>query len=506
MLEVVRPADGISLGSIPVASSQEVREAVDGARRVQDGWGSLEAKDRARRLADLQDVLRARSEEVADIIVAETGKPRVEALAEVVVCLETIRHYRRTAPRTLRPRRASTGWMLWKSARVLREAHGVVGIISPWNYPLILSLDPTITALFAGNAVVLKPSEFTPYTGLFVGELCRAAGLPERLVSVVPGDGTTGAALVGAGVDKIHFTGSSATGRVVMAAAARHLTPVTLELGGKDPAIVLEDADLERAARGIVFGAFYNAGQTCISTERVFVVETVYEPLLRRLVELVGELRSGVRDPRDVGPMCHEGQLSIVEEQLRDAVEKGARVLIGGLRPDGSGRVIPPTILTDVQPGMKILEDETFGPVLPVIKVRDEKEAVDRVNEGPFGLFASVWTRRRERGMRVARSLRAGGVSINDTLSHYALPDLPMGGVGGSGFGRTRGDAGLLEMTRTRSILEDRLGLRRELWWYPYSKVSLRLHRALVEARGRGGWRGLAEAGRALFRRGADDS
>jgi acyl-CoA reductase-like NAD-dependent aldehyde dehydrogenase len=203
--------------------------------------------------------------------------------------------------------------------------------------------------------------------------------------------------------------------------------------------------------------------------------------------------------------MCHEGQWAVVEEHLRDAVERGARVIVGGIPPEGSGRVIPPTVLTDVERGMKVLEEETFGPVLPVIRVRDEREAIDRANEGPFGLFASVWTRRRERGLRVARSLKAGGVSINDTLSHYALPDLPMGGVGGSGFGRTRGTPGLLEMTRTRSILEDRLGLHREPWWYPYSAMSLRLNRTLIELRGGGGWRAWVRAARALTGRGGEE-
>lgn len=504
VIEVYRPGDGASLGSVPTATPADVAEAVRTVRRVQPGWGSLEPADRARRLADLQEALRSRSEEAADVIVSETGKPRVEALAEVLVCLETIRHYRKVAPRVLRPRRPSTGWMLWKSARVLREPHGVVGVISPWNYPLILAMDPTVTALFAGNGVVLKPSEYTPYTGLFLEDLCRGAGLPEGLVSVVTGDGSAGAALVGAAVDKIHFTGSTATGRRVMAGAAESLTPVTLELGGKDPAIVLEDADLERAARGIVFGAFYNAGQTCVSTERVFVVETVYEPFLRRAVELVRELRVGVAGERDVGPMCHPGQLAIVEDHLRDALDRGARVLAGGGRDREGGRVVLPTILVDVERGMKILEEETFGPILPVVKVRDEREAIDRANEGSFGLFASVWTRRRARGVRVARSLRAGGVSINDTLSHYALPSLPMGGVGQSGFGRTRGEAGLLEMTRTRSIFEDRMGLRREPWWYPYSGVSLRLHRTLVEWRGGRGWDGVVRTLRALLGRTED--
>jgi len=505
-IEVHRPTDGSRLGSVPVQSGQEVRAAVDRVRRVQKGWGTLEPQDRARRLDGLLTALRDRSEEIADVIEAETGKPRTEALMEVAVCIDLVRFYRARAHRILRTERISTGWMVWKSARLQYEPLGVVGIIAPWNYPLILAMGPTITALFAGNGVVLKPSEFTPFTGLFVAELCREAGIPDGLVEVVTGDGPTGAALVESGVDKVHFTGSPATGRRVMAVAARTLTPVTMELGGKDPAIVLEDANLERAARGIVFGAFYNAGQTCISTERVYVVETVYDPFVRRVTELTRKLRVGVGPDRDVGPMVHRGQAEIVEDHIRDAVAQGAKVVIGGERHDSSSTLIEPTILVDLRPGMKVLGEETFGPVLPIVRVRDEQEAIDQANDSSYGLYASVWTGRRARGRRVAGRLRAGGVSINDTLSHYAVAALPMGGVGDSGFGRTGGVEGLRQMSRTRSVFVDRLGLKRELWWYPYSALSQKIMRSLIQARGRPGLSGLWEGGKTLLGRGVDRS
>jgi acyl-CoA reductase-like NAD-dependent aldehyde dehydrogenase len=500
-LKVLRPTDGQPLGEVPIQTADEVRAAVDRVRRVQKGWGTLAPEDRARRMKGLLQVLEQRVDEIADVIEAETGKPRPEALTEVVVCVDLVRHYMKTAPRVLRPRRISTAWMIWKSARVEREPYGVVGVISPWNYPLILAMDPAVTALFCGNGVVIKPSEFTPYTGLFVQEICQEAGLPKGLVEVVTGDGPTGAALVESGVDKVHFTGSPATGRRVMALAARSLTPVTMELGGKDPAIVLEDANLERAARGIVFGAFYNAGQTCISTERVYAVETIHDQLVRRLTELARELRAGVGPDRDVGPMSNPGQLAIVEDHIRDALAKGAQVVLGGVRSDPESPVVEPTILVDVKPGMKVLEEETFGPVLPVVRVRDEADAIDQANASPFGLFASVWTRRAGRGRRVAGRLNAGGVSVNDTLSHYGVPGLPMGGVAASGFGRTRGEDGLREMSRTRSILVDYLRLERELWWYPYSGFTTRVLRALLAYRSLGGVRGLWRGAAALFER-----
>jgi succinate-semialdehyde dehydrogenase/glutarate-semialdehyde dehydrogenase len=506
-IDVYRPTDGSRLGSVPVQSGTEVRAAVERVRAVQRGWGTLAPQDRARRMEPLLTVMRDRAEEIADVIQAETGKPRGEALAEVAVCLDLIRYYRRNASRILRTRRVPTAWMFWKSGRFTWEPFGVVGVIAPWNYPLILSLDPTVTALFAGNGVVLKPSEYTPFTGLFVAELCRDAGLPEGLVEVVTGDGPTGAALVESGVDKVHFTGSTATGRRVMGMAARSLTPVTMELGGKDPAIVLEDADLERAARGIVFGGFYNAGQTCVSTERVYVVETVFEPFVRRVVELTRQLRTGAGPgaDRDVGPMAHEAQAGIVETHIRDAVARGARVVIGGERSDPTSPFIEPTVLVDIAPGSKVLEEETFGPVLAIVRVRDEQEAIDRANEGSYGLYASVWTRRTERGRRVAGRLRAGGVSVNDTLSHYAMPALPLGGVGDSGFGRTRGEEGLLQMSRSRSLFVDRLGLRKELWWYPYSDFDLRVFRSLIAWRGTLGPAGLWRAVRTFLKRGGGD-
>jgi acyl-CoA reductase-like NAD-dependent aldehyde dehydrogenase len=446
----------------------------------------------------LARVLQRRAEDVADRLRAETGKPLSEALAEVLVSVDLIRFYLQAAPKHLRPRRVRTSWVVSKAAWIEYDPYGVVGAITPWNYPFILPMDCVTPALFAGNAVVVKPSEFTSWTAELIPELCADAGLPGGLVQVVTGDGSTGRALVESGVDRLVFTGSTATGKKIMATAAQSLTPVTLELGGKDPAIVLEDADLERTARGVVFGSLFNAGQTCISVERVLVVGAVHEAFVDRVTRLVQDLRTGGPEA-DVGPMVIAAQVGIVERQVEDALAKGARALTGGRRSEPGSRVFLPTVLVDVDGSMDVVRDETFGPVLAITQVRDEADAVAQANASGYGLFASVWTGDRRRGERVARQLHAGGVSINDVLSHYGVAELPMGGRGASGFGRRRGLEALDEMSRSRSMLADRFGLKREIWWFPYSARGARVMRALVDWRGLGGLRGVIRAARRLM-------
>ncbi|MDX1494075.1 MAG: aldehyde dehydrogenase family protein [Longimicrobiales bacterium] len=483
-----------------MADAAAVAEAVARARRAAPEWSPLPVRRRVEALAELARVFERRADDLAASIVEETGKPQAEALAEVVVSVELIRYYRAHAPRHLRPRRVSSGWMMWKKAWVEREPLGVVGAITPWNYPLILAMDAVTTALVAGNAVVVKPSELTPLATTMIPELCREAGLPEGVVQVVTGDGRTGEALVRSGVDKIFFTGSTAVGRKVMAAAAETLTPVTLELGGKDPAIVLDDADLERAARGIAFGGFFNAGQTCISIERIYVLEPVADAFIEALVREARALRWDGAGARDLGPMITAAQHRKVSEHIEDAVAKGARILTGGVPEAGEG-AIAPTVLADIDATMKVYAEETFGPVLPVIPVPSEEEAVRRANDTAYGLFASVWTGNRKRGLRLARQIRSGGVSINDSLSHYGVGGLPMGGVADSGFGSRRGLEGLDEMTRVRTYFADRGGLTREPWWFPYDDRGERLTRAVLALRARGGVSGLIAAAKRMLER-----
>lgn len=483
-IEVRRPRDGSPIGEVSRTEPARVLEAVERARAVQHRWVGLDPEDRFQRLRGLIRVLGEASEEIGDIVQEETGKPRVEALTEVLVSLELLKYYAENIPRVLRRQFERTSWWLaGKSAYTYREPYGVIGAITPWNYPFIIPMDIVAGALFTGNAVVLKPSEHTPFSALKIRDLLRDTEVPAGLLEVVTGDGTTGEALVESGVDKVFFTGRSVTGRKVMASAAESLTPVALALGGKDPALVLEDADLDRAARGVVYGAFFNAGQTCISTERCFVVEEVFDEFVERVREQTEELRVGDTGEYEVGPMITERQIEVVEDHIEDALARGARVLTGGGRLDPGSRLMEPTVLVDVDASMKVLWEETFGPVLPIVEVRDEDEAIRMANMSPFGLFASIWTDDRERGEALAERIHAGGVSINDTLSHYAVPGLPLGGTGESGFGRRRGLAGLEEMTRPRSVLVHRTGLARDQWWFPYKGTGLRLVRSLLEFR-----------------------
>ncbi len=491
VIRVLRPTDGSLVGELAVTPVGDLPRRVDRARRVQAGWASLGVKDRIRRLEGLLEAVGARAREIEETVSAETGKPRAEALVEVVAILDLLRFYLKEAHAVLLPRRVSTGWLFWKRAFVSRDPLGVVGVISPWNYPFILSMTPVLTALFGGNAVILKPSEFTPYSGLLAEDLARDAGLPEELVQVVVGPGSTGEALIRSGVDKVAFTGGSRTGRKVMAAAADSLTPVLLELGGKDAAIVLEDADLPRAARGVLWGAFQNAGQTCISVERCFVVQEVFDAFIRELEGGLGEVTAGTTPGVDVGPMVVPDQLERVETHLAEAVEGGARILAGGHRADPASNVLHPTVVVGVDGEHALLRQETFGPILPVVPVADEEEAVRRANDTPYGLSASVWTGDRGRGMEVACRLRAGSVSVNDALSHYAVPSLPFGGLGESGFGRSHGLDGLREMTRTRSVLVDRANLKKEPWWYPYDRATEVRLWSTLQFRRRGGVGGL---------------
>jgi succinate-semialdehyde dehydrogenase/glutarate-semialdehyde dehydrogenase len=347
---------------------------------------------------------------------------------------------------------------------------GVVGIITPWNGPFILALNPTVQALMAGNTVVIKPSDVTPFSGKLVGELFADAGLPRDVLTIVEGDGETGAALVDSGVNKISFTGSVRTGRKVGEACGRNLIPCTLELGGKDPMIVCGDADLERAVGGAVFGAFMNTGQFCCSTERVYVVESIADEFTRRVLEKVKSLRQGREGEYDLGPMIWPQQLDVIERQVEDARKKGAKILCGGKRNKELGDMFyEATVLTDVTHDMAIMSEETFGPVLPIVRVKDEAEALRLANDSTYGLSSTVWTRDEDKAIRLAKQVESGSVCVNDSSITYGAVEAPFGGRKTSGVGQVNGETGLRGYAYATPIIIERFNPKEEVVWYPYT-------------------------------------
>lgn len=477
-----KPATLEPLEIFEAASADDVRAAVERARKAQVEWASAGFAERARLLRRAVQVLLAREEEFAATIESETGKPAVEILGtEIVPAADAIEFYAKRARRVLADRTVPLHLLKSKKLRLVYKPLGVIGIITPWNFPFILALNPTVQALAAGNAVLLKPSEATPATGRLVEELFREAGLPDGLVACVIGDGATGAALVDAGVDKIAFTGSERTGRKIAEACGRALIPCTLELGGKDPMIVCADADLDRAAAGAVFGAFANAGQVCVSTERVYVVDAVADEFIRRVVEHTAKLRQGAGGESDVGPMIWAPQLDVVERHVEDARRRGARILAGGRRnPRFEGLYYEPTVLVDVDHDMLVMREESFGPLLPIMRVRDEAQALRLANDSGYGLNASVWSRDKRRGAELARSIESGCAVVNDCMITYAIPESPFGGVKASGIGRVNGDMGLKGYCHVQSIVVDRFGAKAEPMWFPYEARKARWLRRLL--------------------------
>lgn len=468
----VNPATGHAFAEVSLLDAAQAQEAVAAAAGAFPAWSRSDLRQRARLLDRLREAIVREADTLASLIESEQGKPASEALAaEILPSLEALRHLSSQGPAFLRdePVEAQQLLLAHKEGRLLYEPFGVVLAIKPWNYPWGTSLPVVAAALLAGNTVVLKPAPATTVTGLRLGALARAAGLPPGVLNVLAVDDAVAAALVeDARVGKIVFTGSVATGRKVMAAAARNLTPVLLELGGKDPAIVCRDADVERAAEGIVWAAFMNAGQTCASVERVYVERPVADALLARVVAETARLRCG--DPAqgavEVGPLTLGRQRELVMRHLEDALAKGAHLLVGGA-PPREGLLFPPTVLCDVDHSMDVMREESFGPLLPVMVVDSLDEAIRLANDSAYGLTASGWTRSERTARRLQRELAAGAVTINDHLSSFGEPNAPWGGVRSSGIGRTHGLAGLREMVQTKYVSLDR-GRGPELWWYPY--------------------------------------
>ena len=492
------PATGEEVGRARVTTPHEVRESVERARAAFAEWKQTPFSERRRLVMNAREVILAEMDEIAHLISDESGKPFGEAIAmEIAPVLDLMQYIARNAEKMLRPKGVGIGLygLLGRVSKIVYHPLGVIGVIPAWNYPFSIPLGETAVALMAGNAVVIKPSELTPLVGIKIGEIFEKAGAPKGLVQIVTGGGETGSALVESAPDKIMFTGSVATGKKILAASAKNMTPVVLELGGKDPMIVFEDANLELAAGAAVWGAFCNAGQSCSSVERLYVHESIAEELTRKIVEKTRELKQGPGDREDVsvGPMSSERQAKIVEDHVNDFREAGAKIEIGGRRctspyvstggtrdADNDTLFYEPTVISGATNNMRPMQEETFGPTLPIATFKTEEEAIRLANDSEFGLTASVWTRDRARGRRVAEKIEAGSVCINEVLYTHGIGQTPWGGFKNSGRGRTHGREGLMELVQPQHIHINRIALLPDAWWMPYTSTAVETFRGFA--------------------------
>lgn len=477
-IQVVNPADGRVVGTAVSLTSDHVAGAVADLRAAQPAWEALGVDGRAKWLGKLRDWVLDHDNEIADVIQAESGRTRTEAVLEGPLVANLINYWIDNAGKFLAdesPRPYGPLQQIKKLSQVYRP-HAVVGVITPWNFPFLMPALDALPALMAGCAVTVKPSEVTPLSGALLGRAWREIGAPE-VFFVATGLGHTGAAVVD-NVDCIQFCGSTATGRKVAQAAGARLIPCSLELGGKDPAIVLADADIAKAAAGIAWGGMVNAGQVCIAVERVYVEEPVYDEFVARLCDEVNAIRQGTDEPaftKDVGPLANEAQVEIVRRHVDQAVAAGATVLVGGHRT-GKGTFFEPTVLVDVDHSMECMQEETFGPTIPVMKVANVDEAIRLANDSDFGLSASIWTRDYGKARKIARRLEVGTVNINDTLANVFCFPITQSGWKTSGIGARQGGAyGIRKFCRIQSMTTPRFPTPKNPLWYPYSAASSKI-------------------------------
>ena len=463
---------------ITVNTKEDVDAALARARAAQKEWAKVPVAERARIVRGAVDRLVEQREEVIKMLRDDCGKTRAEALMiEIIAACDAINHWCACAERDLEDEvRKLHGFMRPLKKLVMHyRPLGVVGVITPWNGPFALAVNPTVQAVLAGNAVLLKPSEVAPRSGDWAARILHEAGVPEDVVQVLHGDGETGAALVRAGVDKISFTGSVATGKKIAAACAEQLIPCTLELGGKDAMIVCADADLERAANGAVFNSMMNSGHVCMGVERIYVVESVADEFERLVEEISRKVRYGGADSTEVaevGALYWDRQLPIIESHFEDARKKGAEIVVGGEAVTNAGLFYKPTYIRNVDHSMDIMRKETFGPIVSIMRVKDEDEAIRMANDSDYGLSGSVWTQDDKKGIEIAKQLETGSVHLNDASISYGVLEAPFGGMKDSGLGQVNGKGALRSYTFQQPIIIDRWKRKTEQHWYPHTEKT----------------------------------
>lgn len=480
------PATGEVLQEFEPATDDQIRLAFDRARQAQELWQSVSIHHRQSKLVDLKEVILDRFDEISSILESENGKPRFEAMTtEILPTIDLLSFYAKHSHRVLKDQRIPMRLMKHRKSVLNYWPLGVVTVISPWNYPLYLAIGDIIMAVVAGNAVIFKPSEVTPWIGQKIQQLFDEAAFPKGLVQTLQGTGAVGAAIIRQKPAKIFFTGSVPTGKKIMAQAAENLTPVNLELGGKDAMIVMADADLDVASSAALWGGFANSGQVCASVERVLVHEKVATAFTSLLKEKTGQLRHRT-DPNaeyDLGSITFDKQKSIYETQLSEARSAGATVVAGG--NFGPNRIfLEPTVVTGKNiETLSVYNDETFGPVIALTTFSTTNEALEKANSSRYGLLASIYTRDTNLAEKMARQLQVGTVIINDVLYTAGLPETPWGGVKETGFGRTHSEFGLLEFVNVRHIHAPRFGHQqfKNLWWFPYTLAQFNLFRSFLE-------------------------
>jgi succinate-semialdehyde dehydrogenase/glutarate-semialdehyde dehydrogenase len=460
------------LGEVEITDINEVASIIEKATAAHEIWHSIGIDRRITYLKLIREKFYAQHNEIAKLISDENGKPFAEALSsEIIPSLGVFDYYLKKAKKFLKPQkvRIKLPIMIQKKSWIEFEPWGVVGIISPWNYPLLLPMGQIIPALIAGNSVIFKPSEFTPLVGKYIEKLFNESELQRNVFTVIYGSADVGETLVKSKIDKLFFTGSTHVGKIISKNAADKLLPISLELGGNDPIIVLKDADLDRTAQGIAWGALTNSGQTCVSVERVYVHDSLHDELINKLVEHVSSLKlHNGSEYYDLSALKTQQQANKVKEHLQDAIRKGAKIVFGGRQLDENK--FEPTILTDVNHEMLVMKEETFGPIIAIKKVSDENEAIAFANDSDYGLSASVWTKNISRGKEVARKIKSGSVLINDCISYFGVSEAVVGGIKMSGTGRVHGKSGLMEMVYEKYYNSDSLTWQKKFWWFPYGE------------------------------------